>query len=208
MKQLLLINASPRGGQSVSRQLSGHLVERLRAAEGALEVRERDLNTSELPFLSQDLIGAYYMPGDKRSDVQRALLRVSDNLVDELSAADVVVIAAPVWNFSVPAPVKAWLDLVARVGRTFSYTAEGPRGLLKSRPVYVIKSSGGVFSEGPGKAIDFYEPYLKSVLAFMGLTDVTFIRAEGMSLPGQAETRLENAKQQIEAALHPALAAI
>jgi FMN-dependent NADH-azoreductase len=208
MKQLLLINASPRGGQSVSRQLSSHLVERLRASEGALEVKERDLNSSELPFLSQELIGAYYTPADKRSGAQRDLLRVSDNLVDELAGADVVVIAAPVWNFSLPAPVKAWLDLVARVGRTFSYTAEGPRGLLKSRPVYVIKSSGGVFSEGPGKAIDFYEPYLKAVLAFLGLTDVTFIRAEGMNLPGQAETRLENAKSQIEAALHPALAAI
>lgn len=208
MKQLLLINASPRGAQSVSRKLSSHLVERLRATEGPLEVRERDLNQSELPHLNQDIINAFYTPADKRSEAQRSLLRVSDSLVDELSSADIVVIAAPVWNFSLPAPVKAWVDLVARVGRTFAYTAEGPHGLLKSRPVYVIKSSGGVFSQGPGMAMDFYEPYLKAVLGFMGLTDLTFIRAEGLSLAGQAETRIEDARKQIEAALHPALAAI
>ncbi|HTB23070.1 MAG TPA: NAD(P)H-dependent oxidoreductase [bacterium] len=208
MKQLLLINASPRGSQSVSRSLSSHLVERLRASEGPLEVKERDLTTTELPFLSQDLIQAYYTPLDKRSDEQRSLLRVSDSLVDELAAADILIIAAPVWNFALPAQVKAWIDLVARAGRTFSYTAEGPRGLLQNRPVYVIKSSGGVFSEGPGKAMDFYEGYLGSVLRFMGLTDLTFIRAEGLSLPGQAQTRIEDARKQIETALHPALAAI
>ena len=208
MKQLLLINASPRGTQSVSRSLSSHLVERLQASQGALKVRERDLTTSELPFLSQDLIKAYYTPDDKRSDEQRALLRVSDSLVDELTGADIVVIAAPVWNFSLPAPVKAWIDLVARIGKTFSYTAEGPHGLLKNRPVYVVKSSGGVFSEGPGKAMDFYEGYLGSVLGFMGLSDLTFIRAEGLSLPGQTETRIEDARKQIESVLHPALAAI
>jgi FMN-dependent NADH-azoreductase len=208
MKQLLLINASPRGAQSVSRSLSSHLVERLQASEGPLEVRERDLSSTELPYLNQGLINAYYTPAEKRSEEQRALLRVSDRLVDELIAADIVVIAAPVWNFGLPAPVKAWIDLVARVGRTFYYTAEGPHGLLKSRPVYVVKSSGGVFSEGPGKAMDFYEGYLRAVLGFLGLTDLTFIRAEGLSLPGQAEIRIENARQQMEAALHPALAAI
>jgi FMN-dependent NADH-azoreductase len=208
MKQLLLINASPRGTQSVSRKLSQHLVERLQASEGPLEVQERDLSTTELPFVDQALINAYYTPDEKRSAEQRSLLEVSDRLVDELVAADIVVIAAPVWNFGLPAQVKAWVDLVARAGRTFSYTAEGPRGLLKNRPVYVVKSSGGVFSEGPGKAMDFYEGYLGAVLKFMGLSDLTFIRAEGLSLPGQAETRIENARNQIEAALHPALAAI
>jgi FMN-dependent NADH-azoreductase len=208
MKQLLLINASPRGDQSVSRKVSRHLVERIRASEGKLQVRERDLTSTELPYLSQELIGAFYTPADKRGEEQRSLLRVSDVLVDELSSADIVVLAAPVWNFNLPASVKAWVDLVSRVGKTFSYTAEGPQGLLKSRPFYIVKSSGGVFSEGPAKAMDFYEPYLKSVLAFMGLTDLVFIRVEGLSQAGQAEVRIEDAHRQIEAALHPALGAI
>jgi FMN-dependent NADH-azoreductase len=201
MKTVLLINASPRGEQSVSRGLSQHFVEGLKAKEGPLTLVERDLTTTPLPFLDQDLITAYYTPEDKRSDGQRQALAVSDRLVDELLAADFVVLAAPVWNFGVPASVKAWMELVARVGRTFRYSADGPQGLIPSKPVTVIKSSGGVFSEGPSKAWDFYEGYVRHFLGFLGLTDVTVIRAEGLSLPGQSESRLASARQQIAEAL-------
>ncbi|HXB97990.1 MAG TPA: NAD(P)H-dependent oxidoreductase [bacterium] len=201
MKTVLVINASPRGGQSTSRTLSHELLEALRAKEGPLAVVERDLNSTELPFLDQALIGAYYTPEDKRSDSQRQALAVSDRLVDELLAADLVVLAAPVWNFGVPASVKAWMELVARVGRTFRYTAEGPQGLIPDKPVYVVKSSGGVFSEGPAQAWDFFEGYLKHFLGFLGLKQVTVIRAEGLSLPGQSEARLASARRQIAEAL-------
>jgi len=208
MKQLLLIHASPRGLQSTSRGLGRHLIEKLLGLEGPLEVRERDLATTELPHLNQDLISAYFTPAEKRSEEQRETLLVSDRLVDELVAADIVVITAPVWNFGVPAALKAWVDLVARAGRTFRYGPEGPQGLLGSKQVYVVKSSGGIFSEGPGRAMDFFEGYLRAVLGFLGLKDVTFIRAEGLSLPGQLEARLEAARKQIAAALEPAWASV
>jgi FMN-dependent NADH-azoreductase len=201
MKTVLLINASPRGGQSTSRALGRELVEALQAKEGPLRVVERDLSTTVLPFLDQDLIQAIYTPEPQRSEAQRRALSISDELVDELLAADAVVLAAPVWNFSVPATVKAWIELVARVGRTFRYTAEGPQGLVGDKPVYVVKSSGGVFSEGPAQAWDFFEGYLKHFLGFLGLKQVTVIRAEGLSLAGQSEARLASARRQIAEAL-------
>jgi FMN-dependent NADH-azoreductase len=206
MKQLLLITASPRGDQSVSRRLASQLVERLTTVDEPLELVNRDLTSTALPHLDQNLVNAYFTPEAKRSDQQREFLAVSDRLVDEVIAADIVVIAAPVWNLGIPASLKAWIDLVSRAGRTFAYTPQGPVGLVQSKPVYVVKSSGGVFTEGPLQALDFYEGYLKAALGFLGLKNVTFVRAEGLNLPGQAEMRLQAAINQIDMALMPSAA--
>jgi len=201
LKTILLINSSPRGAQSASRALSLYLLERLKAQTGPLNVVERDLSTTPLPFLDLPLLQALDTPEPQRSPEQHQLLSLSDSLVDELLAADWLVLGAPMWNFSSPASVKAWIDLVARAGRTFNYSEAGPQGLVPDKPAFLIKSSGGVFSEGPAKALDFQEPYLKAFLNFIGLKQVTFIRAEGLALPGQYETRMEAARRQIDAAL-------
>jgi len=197
MKKVLFVSASPRGDQSISRKLSQEVIAALKAKEGSLIVSERDLSTSELPFLSQDLLNAVYTPEEKRSVEQREALKVSDRLVDELVSADVVVFAAPLWNFSVPASVKAWMDLVARVGRTFRYTEAGPVGLLDAKTVYLVKASGGVFSEGPAKAMDFYENFIPAFFGFLGLKDVRLIRAEGLAIPGREEAAIKAAQARI-----------
>lgn len=197
MKTILSIEASPRGSQSASRKLAASLIEGLRRDNPGLELFHRDLSQDPPAHLSAESISGFFSPADTRSPAQAAAVRQSDELVDELIAADAVVISAPVWNFGLPASLKAWIDQVARAGRTFQYSATGPQGLLADKPVYVIKASGGVFSEGPSQAYDFFEGHLRHVLGFLGLKNVTFIRAEGLSLPGQAQARLQKAQDQV-----------
>jgi FMN-dependent NADH-azoreductase len=109
-------------------------------------------------------------------------IALSDVAVDELLASDIIVIGAPMWNFNIPSSLKAWIDHVARAGRTFTYGANGPEGLAKGKKAIVVVTSGGKYSDGPAKAMDFHATYLKSVLGFIGITDVSFVRAEGVSM--------------------------
>jgi FMN-dependent NADH-azoreductase len=139
-----------------------------------------------VPHLTEQMMGAFFTPAEQRNAEQAHIVKVSDTLVDELFAADVIVIGAPMYNFSVPSSLKAWIDHVARAGRTFQYTANGPEGLLKGKKVYVFTASGGVYSEGGAVAFDHLTTFLRSVLGFIGLTDVQFIRAEGVAMGEQA----------------------
>jgi FMN-dependent NADH-azoreductase len=112
------------------------------------------------------------------TDAERATRAFSDELIAELRAADTIVIGAPMYNFSVATGLRAWFDHVLRAGETFSYSEAGPKGLLTGKRAIVVESRGGLYSEGPAKAVDFQEPYLRHLLGFMGLTDVTFVHAE------------------------------
>jgi FMN-dependent NADH-azoreductase len=176
-KSILTIQSSARLTDSISRQFTAQVADVYKEA-GYAHV-ERDLEATELPFVSEQMIGAYYTPADERSDAQKALLETSDALVAELQAADVIAIGAPVYNFSVPARLKAWIDLICRAGVTFQYTENGPEGLLKNKKAYIVLASGGVAAES---AADFVTPYLKQVLAFVGITDVTLIAADTTAL--------------------------
>lgn len=196
MKKLLVIQSSPRKSDSVSRKLTAELVERLKEREN-YEVRERDLSASPLPHLGAEQLAAFFTPAQQRNAELNEAAKLSDEAVDELLAADVVVLSAPMWNFSVPSVLKAWIDHVSRAGRTFSYGAEGPTGLAGGRTVYVLSASGSVFSDGPLRQMDFLEPYLRAVLGFLGITDVRFVRAEGLGIPGVKEGALEKARQRI-----------
>jgi FMN-dependent NADH-azoreductase len=197
MKNVLLIQSSPRGEQSFSRKLTNELLAKLREKD-EIHVVERDLSASPLPHLQAEQLAAFYTPPEQRSAELREAIRLSDEAVDQLLAADIVVLSAPVWNFSAPSVLKAWIDHVVRAGRTFSYGADGVKGLVKGKKVYVISASGGVLSNGP---MDFLGPYLKAVLGFIGLTEVALIQAEGFNDPRQKDQAFAKAQKKMEEAL-------
>lgn len=176
--RVLRVDASARVDGSVTRQLADRLVEGLAARVAGLAVTRRDL-AQGLPFVDADWVAANFTDPDARSAAQRDKLAGSDTLVGEVMDADVWVIATPIYNFGVPASLKAWVDQVARARLTFRYTEQGPQGLLANKKVYILTATGGT---EVGSSIDFATPWLKFVLGFLGATDVEVIAADrGMS---------------------------
>ncbi|UWQ49983.1 NAD(P)H-dependent oxidoreductase [Leisingera caerulea] len=188
-RTVLHIDSSARIEGSVTRDLSARIVSRL----GADQVIRRDL-AAPLPLLDGAWVGANFTPADQRTNEQKQVLALSDSLVEELKQADTIVIGAPVYNFSVPSTLKAWIDLVARVGLTFQYTENGPIGLLEGKRAIIVMASGGTQA---GSDIDFATTYLRHVLGFIGITDVEVVAADAMSI--DADGALAKAKTQIEA---------
>lgn len=175
MRQILHITASARGEASVSRGLGERLAQNL-AARIDGEILRRDLNTG-IPFVTEEMIEGFYTPDEQRTPAQERALTLSDSLVDELLGADILVLSVPVYNFAVPASFKAWADLVARVGVTFRYTENGPEGLVPDKKTYLVTASGGT---PIGSEIDYMSPWVKFFLAFLGITDVEVIAADGV----------------------------
>lgn len=196
MSNILVINSSAAGRDSVSRVLVAEAVSRLLEVDPNAKVTHRDLGEAPPPHLiAQTLNG---VRGTATTDTEFAARRLSDELIAELKAADTVVIGAPMYNFSVPTTLRAWFDYVLRAGVTFKYVDGAVRGLLGGRRVIVIESRGGLYSEGPAQAIDFQEPYLRHLLGFIGITDVTFVRAEKIGYGPEARTAaIEGAKAKI-----------
>jgi FMN-dependent NADH-azoreductase len=186
MATLLYINSSVRNEGSISRQVTGEFISKWKAARPGDNVVERDLAAQPLPHLNEEMLGAFFTPAEQRSAAQAQAARLSDDAVAELVSADIIVIGAPMYNFSVSSGLKAWIDHVARAGLTFKYTESGPVGLLQGKKVYVFTSRGGVYSQGPAKSMDFHETYLRGVLGFLGLTDVSFIHTEGLAMGEEA----------------------
>ncbi|MGB9991003.1 FMN-dependent NADH-azoreductase [Massilia sp. SM-13] len=186
MANVLYINSSVRTSGSLSRQLSSEFVSKWKAAHPADSIVERDLASNPVPHLTEEMMGAFFTPAEQRSAEQAQTVKLSDTLVDEVEAADIIVIGAPMYNFSVPSTLKAYIDHIARAGRTFKYGANGAEGLLQNKKVYVFTASGGVYSEGPASGYDFLATYLRAVLGFLGITDISFVRAEGVAMGEQA----------------------
>lgn len=182
MTSILHINSSVRTQGSISRQLSAEFLAKWKIVQPFDRVVERDLASSSIPHLSEQLMAAFFTPREQRSPAQADIIRLSDELVAELLAADVIVIGAPMYNFSVSSALKAWIDHVTRAGVTFKYTDTGPVGLVSGKKVYVFTASGGVYSDGPDKAMDFHGTYLRAVLGFIGLSDITFVASEGLGM--------------------------
>jgi len=182
MTTILHINSSIRSAGSVSRQLSSEFVSKWKAANPGDVVIERDLASNPVPHLTEQMMGAFFTPADQRSPEQARTIELADGLVQELFRADVVVLGAPMYNFSISSALKAWIDHVTRAGLTFSYAEAGPVGLVTGKKVYLFTASGGVYSEGPAQAMNFQESYLRAVLGFIGLTDITVVRAEGLAM--------------------------
>ena len=184
--KILRIDASARHAGSTTRQLSDDLINALRDRHGRLSVLTRDLARTPPPLLDADWIAANFTDPQARDAQQRAALAQSDELVAELMAADVVVIGVPVYNFSVPAALKAWIDQVARARITFRYTDNGPEGLLKGKRAYLVMASGGVAA---GSETDFATGYLRHLLGFLGITEVEIVAADQGMLRSDALTR-------------------
>ncbi|MBX3170425.1 MAG: FMN-dependent NADH-azoreductase [Candidatus Eremiobacteraeota bacterium] len=193
MNHLLHIHSSANLQNSTSRQIGGQLVAHLRENHPGLQIVERDLARHPLPHIDENFISVIYSQPDHPN------LKLSNQLVDELLKADVIVLEAAMYNFGIPSTLKAWIDHVARAGRTFTYQDGSPRGLLTGKKLYLVLGSGGVYSSGPRQAFDFQEPYLRSVLGFLGLTDVEVVRIEGTAM-GQTEQALRAAQEKIATA--------
>ena len=184
MSNILHITASIRGDESVSNALGHRLVERLTAETGA-SVTRRDLSANDLPYVSAERFAANLTPTAERTSEQAQLAAIADTLIAELQAADTIVFASPVYNFGVPATVKAWADLVARAGTTFKYTENGPVGLLEGKKAYLAIASGGT---PMGSDIDFMSRWLVFFLGFLGIKDVEIVAADGiMGEDGEAK---------------------
>jgi FMN-dependent NADH-azoreductase len=181
MKNILLIQTSPRGSLSFSQKIAQSIVHDLRAQHPETTVVVRDLAENPPPHIGPAFITGQQVPPEQRKPDQAKALAVSDGLIDELIAADVLVLAVPMFNFGVPSTLKAWIDHISRAGRTFSYGAHGPVGLLKGKRAILVLARGGVYTEGPTKQYDFQEPYLRSVLGFLGITDVHAVHVEGVA---------------------------
>ena len=200
MTTILYLNSSVRSTGSVSRQLSGEFIEKLKAAHPGANVVTRDLAANPLPHLSESMVGAYFTPPEQRTEEQKQLIKTSDEVVAELLAADIVVVGAPMYNFSVSSTLKSWIDHVARAGVTFKYTETGPVGLVQGKKFVIFTSRAGVYSSGPAQAMDFQETYLRGVLGFLGITDVTFVSAEGLAMGDEAvNSALANGRQAMNA---------
>ena len=178
-RTLFHLNASARTEGSVTRDLSQRLVDRLASPD--TKIISRDVGASPLPLITESWVGANFTPDEDRTPEQRETLALSDTLIAELEAADTLVLGVPIYNFGVPAAFKAWIDLVARARKTFKYTETGPVGLLEGKKAYLVVASGGTALES---GIDFATPYLRHVLGFLGIHDVTVIGADQLMASG------------------------
>lgn len=196
--KLLHIDSSILSDNSVSRQLSQTIVDQWRQAYPRLEISYRDLAAEAPSHLSAEILGAGFIDPQQHSPMQRDETALSATLLEEFLAADVIVLGAPMYNFSIPSQLKAWLDRVLVRGRTFKYTENGPVGLAGGKKVVIVSSRGGMYGEGsPARLMDHQESYLKTVLGFMGITDVSLVRAEGVNMPEKRERAIAAAHEQI-----------
>lgn len=197
MKTLLQLNSSLLSKAGQSSRLSEAFVERWRANNGDAQVITRDLALDPVPHLTAEEFQAYGSKADERTPEQRAALDYSDVLIDELRRADVVVLGLPLYNFGVPSTLKAYFDHIARPGVTFRYSASGAVGLLTGKKVYVLAARGGIYAGTPA---DTQTAYVRDFLAFLGMTDVEFVYAEGLAIsPAAKDAGLAAAHERIEA---------
>lgn len=194
MTQILRINSSLSGSNSVSRTLAAELTDAL-AAQGPITVKDRDLATTPVPHFDAERLAALMTAAPERSVEQAAAVAFADELIDEVIAADTLIIALPMYNFTVPSVLKAWIDHIARAGVTFKYTDTGPVGLLAGKKAYLVSALGGKHEAG---GTDFLRPYMRVIMNFVGISDVEFISADGLNMGDEPrEAGLAAARESI-----------
>lgn len=202
---VLYLASSPRGADSYSTKVANDLIADIRRDNPGAKIVTRDLAANPLPHIDGDFVAATRGPNGPQNDRQRELLKKSDELTDELLAADTIIIATAMINFTIPSTLKAWFDWVGRPGRTFSYVDGKPKGLAAGKRVVVIGASGGIYGEGATG--DYQRPYLKWILGFIGITDVEFIDIGGVGYgPEQVAKSLAAATAQVHATCEKAAA--
>jgi FMN-dependent NADH-azoreductase len=197
---ILLVTSSPRGAASHSTSIATGLAERLLAADPSATLVVRDLVANPLPHIDPDYSTGIYTPAEARTQRQAEVVGVSDAMLDELFAADTIILATGFINFGISSTLKSWVDHIARSGKTFAYGENGPKGLVTGKKVYIVLASGGIYSEGAAVQMDHAIPYLRSVLGFIGMTDVEVIRIEGVAMGADAVTAaLAKASAKVDA---------
>jgi len=196
MNKVLRISSSISGENSVSALLTDELLQALESRGNTLSVSERNFSQTPIPHVDEQWLQALSTAEQERSPEQQVKVAFSDELIAEVMAADTLIIALPMYNFTVPSMLKAWIDHVARAGVTFAYTQQGPKGLLKDKKVYLVASMGGEHEAGVS---DYIRPYMKLIMGFLGLTDVEIITASGLNLgPQQRAAGLDAARSEIQ----------
>jgi FMN-dependent NADH-azoreductase len=197
MTKLLIIDSAATGDASVSRRLTDQFAERVRERDPLARITRRDVGKAPVPHLTEATVGVI-RGAEAETDEARAALALSDLLIGEVKDADVIVIGAPMYNFGMPSTLKAWFDHVLRAGITFRYTSAGPEGLVKGKKAIVVESRAGLYSEGPTAAFDNQEPHLRTLLGFMGIEDVEFVRAERLAFgPDAAAAAIDEAAHRL-----------
>lgn len=181
--KILQINTAARSTGANSTKLADSIMVRLKAKHPQATLEVRDLAANPHPVLDEAALGALFTPADQRSSEQAARVALDDALIAQVQSADIVVLGVPMYNFGVSVQLKSWIDAIARAGVTFQYTASGPEGLLKGKKVYLALARGGVYRETPN---DSQVPYLKTVLGFLGMTDVACVYAEGLAMGSES----------------------
>ncbi len=205
MTNILVLKSSAAGPNSVSSGLVDGFIAAWQAKSPSLQVTTRDLGAEPLPHLSPAGLSGLF--GNRATPEAAATADSGDKAVNELIAADVIVIGSPMYNFGVTSTLKAWFDHVIRAKVTFEYTAEGPKGLLHGKRAIVVEARGGFYSEGPAKVMDNQEPHLRNMLGLMGIKDVVFVRAEKLAISPESKTAsIEAAKAQLHALIESDLA--
>jgi FMN-dependent NADH-azoreductase len=194
MRHILLITSSPRL-ESYSTTVARALADQLASREPDSTVTIRDLAREPLPHIDQSYAAALTLPADTQTAAHKAALALSDELLEEVFAADTIIIASGMINFGIPSSLKAYIDYIVRPRVTFTYSNKGPEGLIRGKKVYLVMARGGVYSEGPMQQFNFQEAYLRAALPFIGLTDIELITIEGVALGADA------ADQAVTAAL-------
>lgn len=197
MKKILNVICSARGTASNSTQLAGAIIKKLIVNYPGSTVKMRDLVQRHYPHLEESHIKAFFAPAENSTQEYQEATQYSDEAIGEVLAADVIVIGVPIYNLNIPSALKAWLDHLVRIGKTVSYQSGQPQGLVRNKKVFLAIASGGVYSNGLMKSYDFAEPYLRMILGFIGLTDVTTFRVEGVNLPDLKETALQKGIESI-----------
>jgi FMN-dependent NADH-azoreductase len=198
MQRILIIESSPRGAESASRRLTAKLRTRLRVLYPDAEITERDVARDPLPHLDNQTVRAISTRDRAEGESLKDVLRLSDELTQEVLSSDLLVIASPMWNFGMPSSLKAWIDHIVRAGKTFNYVGAGVDGLAKGKKAILVLASGGIFTEGPWKSWDTVEPYLRQIVGFIGIDDVQTVRAQGMNIPGLSENAIPDGETTIE----------
>ena len=197
MKKILHIISSPRGNASLSIKLGNAIIDKIKAEYPGSTVKETNLVTQHFPHLEEAHLTSFFTPPESRTPANLEAIKHSDEAIQELMDADIIVIGAPLYNFSIHSALKAWIDHIVRAGITFKYDESGVHGLINQKKVYIAFSAGGIYSEGPWKPFDFVEPYLRHILGFIGLTDITIFRVEGVNIPGVQDTALEKGIESV-----------
>lgn len=197
MKKIVELISSARGAESFSSQLADAVVAKIEAKYDGSTLVKRDLVEENVPHISGGHLGAFFTPEEAQTEETKSLSKYSDEAIAQLQASDTIVIGVPFYNFGIPSALKAYIDQIARAGKTFKYVDGAPVGLLTGKKVYLCIATGGVYSEGDYKPFDFAEPYLRAVLGFLGITDITTFRIEGVAVAGLKETAVQKGLDSI-----------